>query len=194
MQKITWEINESFIFPETFGSPVKAGEIHVTPRWEQKVDELSVSLSGIYHLLAFLEFDDGKERAKQLSNECIFIDEVEWQEKKAYFEYAIPLDVSLPKEGIIHSSIQLKTRDVQAKLQEDGVCHIKYHVDCLYEEPQEESSKVEQTIESSTDSKESSSSGSAVTTDVEESILSEFLWDLKEHYTTVEVHLNKVRK
>ncbi|MFJ8262323.1 hypothetical protein ACIQ4I_10245 [Rummeliibacillus sp. NPDC094406] len=194
MQKITWEINEAFIFPETYGCPVKANDIHVKPRWEQQVDDLSVSLSGIYHLSAFLEFDAGKEREKQLSNECTLIDEVEWQEKQGYFEYAIPLDVSLPKEGIVHSSIQLNTRDVDVQLREDGVCNIKCHVDCLYDEMPEESPEVAHPFESNSVILHSETATDMVANaDSEESILSEFLWDLEEHYTRVQIPLNKIR-
>ncbi|WP_102691179.1 hypothetical protein [Rummeliibacillus pycnus] len=197
MQKITWEINELFIFPETYGCPVKANEIHVKPRWEQQVDDLSVSLSGIYHLSAFLEFDVDKEREKQLSNECTLIDEVEWQDKQAYFEYAIPLDVNLPKERVVHSTIQLNTRDIDVQLRDDGICHIKCQVDCLYDEVQDESSEVVQSYESNTVIHHSETVSDPVSdseiTEVEESILSEFLWDLEEHYTRVEIPLNKVR-
>ncbi len=190
MQKITWEINESFIFPETYGCPVKASKVHVTPRWEQKVDEYSVSLTGIYHLSAFLEFDKGKEMAKQLSNDCTLIDEVEWQDKQGYFEYAIPLDVSLPKIGVVHSSIDLNARDVNVELQENGICKISSNIDCLYEEEKEEPEVVQPS-----EGNELKEQGESVeNTDSEESILSEFLWDLEEHYTTVELQLNKIRK
>lgn len=190
MQKITWEINESFIFPETYGCPVKASEIHVKPRWEQQVDDLSVSLSGIYHLSAFLEFDTSKERAKQLSNESTLIDEVEWKDKLGYFEYAIPLDVSLPKDNVVHSSVKLDARDIKVELKEDGVCHINCHVDCLYDEEKDDSPIVEQPHESNTVIMHSETAENA---ENEESILSEFLWDLEEHYTRVEIPLNKIR-
>lgn len=190
VQKITWEINESFIFPETYGCPVKASEVHVTPRWEQQVDDLSVSLLGIYHLSAFLEFDAGKERAKQLSNECTLIDEVEWQDKLGYFEYAIPLDVSLPKDNVVHSSVQLNARDINVKLDDDGVCHIKCHVDCLYDEEQDKTQKVEQPHESNVLLMHSEAAEDA---EKGESILNDFLWDLDEQYTRVEIPLNKIR-
>ncbi|MGM9966269.1 MAG: hypothetical protein ACI383_02190 [Rummeliibacillus sp.] len=192
MKNITREINESFIFPESYGCPVKVREIKVVPHWEQQVDDLSLTISGIYHLSAFLEFDKEKERVKQLSNECTLIDDVEWKEKEAYFEYANPFEISLPKE-IPQSSVKLNARDIKVEMQDDGICQVKYQVECSYEELQNESSEaVVQPVES-TDLVDLSDTSTEAYDD-EESIISELLWDLEEHYTTVEIQLNGIRK
>ncbi|MBO2537476.1 hypothetical protein [Rummeliibacillus suwonensis] len=191
MSNITWEINESFIFPEAYGRPVKTEEIKVVPRWEQQIDDLSLQVSGIYHVSAYLEFDKEKERAKQLSNDCTLIDDVEWRDDKGYFEYAIAFDVSLPKE-VVQSSIQLDARDVKVELQDDGICHVNYQVDCHYDEVKKEQPEI------LVQSTESTASADLLETPIElnseESILSEFLWDLEEHYTTVEIPLNDIGK
>lgn len=191
MKNITWEINEAFIFPESYGNPIKASEVKVIPRWEQQADDLSLSVSGIYHLSAILEFDESKKRAKQLSNDSTLIDDVEWRGKQGYFEYAISFDVSLPKE-VVNSSVQLNVKDINVELQDDGICQINYQVNCSYEEAQKESPEVlVQPIEStaSIDLLET-----PIELNTEESILSEFLWDLDEDYTTVEIPLNNIRK
>lgn len=199
MKNITREINESFIFPETYGRPIKASEVKVVPHWEKQVDDLSLTISGIYHVSAILEFDKDKERVKQLSNDCTLIDDVEWREKKAYFEYANPFEISLPKE-IPQSSIALNARDIKVEMQDDGICQIKYQVDCSYDELQDELSETVAVAQAEVQPIESTATASIdlletpIESNSEDSILSEFLWDLEEHYNTVEIQLNGIRK
>ena len=49
-------------FRKHYGRPIKASEVKVVPHWEKQVDDLSLTISGIYHLSAILEFDKEKER------------------------------------------------------------------------------------------------------------------------------------
>lgn len=193
MKNITREINESFIFPEAYGRPIKASEVKVVPHWEKQVDDLSLTISGIYHLSAILEFDTEKERVKQLSNDCTLIDDVEWREKEAYFEYANPFEISLPKE-IPQSSIALNARDIKVEMQDDGICQIKYQVDCSYDELQDELLETVAAVQPIESTASVDLLETPIESNSEDSILSEFLWDLEEQYNTVEIQLNGIRK
>lgn len=214
MKKITWEINESFVFPEIYGKPTSLNKVKITPRWEQQEDELSVSLTGIYHIAANVEFDDTQEVLQQLENESTLVDEVDVEGSEGYFEYAIPLNVSLPNDKIDQSTVVLNTKNLQTKVSDNGICVISCQVDCEYKNVEEKEvvetprveaqsevvqneevqvAETEKVVQLTTNESPMDLLEKPIVVDQDESILSQILWDLEEHYSVEEIPLNNVR-
>ncbi|WP_150284721.1 hypothetical protein [Rummeliibacillus sp. TYF-LIM-RU47] len=214
MKKITWEINESFVFPEIYGKPTSLNKVKITPRWEQQEDELSVSLTGIYHIAANVEFDDTQEVLQQLENESTLVDEVDVEGNEGYFEYAIPLNVSLPNDKIDQSTVVLNAKNLQTKVSDNGICVISCQVDCEYSNVEEKEvveaprveaqselvqneevqvAETEKVVQLTTNESPMDLLEKPIVVDQDESILSQILWDLEEHYSVEEIPLNNVR-
>ena len=86
-----------FLFPGNAGVPTGA-DSHVTPRYTEERTEDAVRLTGIYHIAANVEFDEGAE-AEEWVDSSILIDDVEVEGKDGYFEYAVPLNIDLPSDS-----------------------------------------------------------------------------------------------
>ena len=95
MEKKQWSMQENFYFPEHAGVPTGVQSVTVTPRYTEERTEDAVRLTGIYHIAANVEFDEGS-RAEEWDDSFILIDDVEVDGKDGYFEYAVPLNIDLP--------------------------------------------------------------------------------------------------
>ena len=59
MEKKQWSMQEDFYFPEHAGVPTGVQSVTVTPRYTEERTEDAVRLTGIYHIAANVEFDEG---------------------------------------------------------------------------------------------------------------------------------------
>ncbi len=59
MEKKQWSMQENFYFPEHAGVPTGVQSVTVTPRYTEERTEDAVRLTGIYHIAANVEFDEG---------------------------------------------------------------------------------------------------------------------------------------
>ena len=97
MKKKQWTMQEDFIFPKNAGVPAGAELVNVTPRYTEERTEDAVRLTGIYHIAANVQFEEG-ERGSGALDTAILIDDVELDGNGGYFEYAVPLHIDLPPE------------------------------------------------------------------------------------------------
>lgn len=93
-----WEMNEIFTFPSHLGS-VTGASLHVKPNWQQEEIEDSIVLKGVYVIKGNVQFDFVPLESEQ-ETEGIFIEHIDIDQDQAYFEYAIPFSIDFPKEGI----------------------------------------------------------------------------------------------
>ena len=91
MREVRWQIEEQFCFPPKLGVIKKVKAFSVQPKWQMRTFNQSVQLLGVYHLKASVLFKDG--RAEPLG---ILIEDFDFNDDHAYFEYAFPLKVDLP--------------------------------------------------------------------------------------------------
>lgn len=91
MREVRWQIEEQFCFPPKLGVIKKVKSFTVQPKWQMRTFNQSVQLLGIYHMKANVLFRDGK--AEPLG---ILIEDFDFNEDHAYFEYAFPLKIDLP--------------------------------------------------------------------------------------------------
>ena len=138
-----WPMQEDFYFPEHAGIPTGAQSVTVTPRYTEERTEDAVRLTGIYHIAANVEFDEGVLRSVELDDSYILIDDVELDGKEGYFEYAVPLNIDLPPDT--ESTLNVVTTHATGKSDGQGTYGIVWHVECSYtkavaqvEEPEEE--------------------------------------------------------
>ena len=67
-------------------------------------------------------------------------------------------------------------------MQDDGICQIKYQVDCSYDELQDELANTVASVQPIESTALVDLVETSIESNSEDSILSEFLWDLEEHY------------
>lgn len=134
MKTISWEMMERFYFPTELGAIEEISEVKITPQWQQQQLDESVRLSGIYHIAARLKFD----RTKGIqATEGIFIDQLDLEGQHGYFEYALPLEVDLPKEKVDGPSLNLHVDDVLFFVYDGDGCTFKWQVSCQCDKPAE---------------------------------------------------------
>ncbi|MBE1554562.1 hypothetical protein [Sporosarcina limicola] len=131
MEKKQWEMQEDFIFPEQAGLPAGTESITVTPRFTEERTEDAVRLTGIYHIAADIEFEEGK-RVEGYQDTAVLIDDVELNEKVGYFEYAVPLHIDLPPE--VESPLQVVTTTVIGEPDGQGAFSVVWNVECSYKQ------------------------------------------------------------
>ena len=132
MKTISWEMMERFYFPTELGAIDEISEVKITPQWQQQQVDESVRLSGIYHIAARLKFD----RTKGIqATEGIFIDQLDLEGQNGYFEYALPLEVDLPKEKVDGPSLNLHVDDVLFFVYDGDGCTFKWQVSCQCDTP-----------------------------------------------------------
>ena len=131
MEKVQWQMNESFIFPEFAGVPTGAELVTVTPRFTEERTEDAVRLKGIYHIAANVTFEEGEYKA-EMPGEAILISDVDVDEQAGYFEYAVPLNIDLPANA--GNPLDLATAKVTCEADGQGVCVIAWEVECSYNE------------------------------------------------------------
>ncbi len=132
MEKKQWSMQEDFYFPETAGVPTGVQSVTVTPRYTEERTEDAVRLTGIYHIAANIEFDEGTLRSAEVEDSFILIEDVEVDGKDGYFEYAVPLNIDLP--SIAESPLQVVTTQATGKSDGQGTYGVVWNVECTYAE------------------------------------------------------------
>ncbi|PID21439.1 hypothetical protein CSV61_09440 [Sporosarcina sp. P3] len=140
-----WTLQESFYFPAEYGAFAESAEVKVTPGFTEDRTEEAIRLQGIYHIAANVVFDADKH-VELTAEDLLIINDVEVENNKGYFEYAVPLNVDLPAE--LDGNLQLEVQDVQATAQEDGGLKLEWTVQLkreqLVQEPIQETVAVEE--------------------------------------------------
>lgn len=142
MEKKQWPMQENFYFPEHAGVPTGVQSVTVTPIFTEERSEDAVRLTGIYHIAANVEFDEGVLRSGEFNDSYILIDDVELDGKDGYFEYAVPLNIDLPSEA--ESPLDIAVTQATGKPDGQGTYEVAWKVECTYtkkvaivEEPEE---------------------------------------------------------
>lgn len=131
MEKKQWSMQENFYFPEHAGVPTGVQSVTVTPGYTEERTEDAVRLTGIYHIAANVEFDEGP-RAEEWDDSFILIDDVEVDGKDGYFEYAVPLNIDLP--SIAESPLEIVITQATGKSDGQGTYGVVWNVECTYTE------------------------------------------------------------
>lgn len=124
-------MSETFCFPG-YGSPTEIADVQIKPRWQTMQLEDSLRLMGIYHITAHVRFDFQDMKAFLDDEELVQIDALDIQGDTGYFEYAVPLNVDLPKEAAIED---LMVKDVRPKLT-NQMCQLEWTVTSIFNEPE----------------------------------------------------------
>ncbi|WP_153732694.1 hypothetical protein [Sporosarcina obsidiansis] len=144
-----WKLHETFYFPAEYGAFSEAAELKVTPGFTEDRTEDAIRLQGIYHIAANVLFDQDKP-VESSKEDRLVIDDVEVENGKGYFEYAVPLNVDLPSD--IAGSLDLQVKEVRAEQLEDGGLRLEWAVHledaaALLEEPISTEEPVVQTVD-----------------------------------------------
>lgn len=137
MKTVTWELKETFHFPQLYGSPSNVPDIKIVPQCTNTVSGDSVRLNGIYHIAANVEFKPF-EGSFSRPYDGVVIDFIEMQEddSNGYFEYAVPLTVDIPRERIQNDYVpSLEVQDVRMQYPFPGCVEVGWTVACSYAEP-----------------------------------------------------------
>ncbi|PID15657.1 hypothetical protein CSV63_07730 [Sporosarcina sp. P34] len=136
-----WTLQESFYFPVEYGAFAKSAEVKVTPGFTEERTEDAIRLHGIYHIAANVVFDADKQ-VELKTEDVLVIHDVEVENNKGYFEYAVPLNVDLPVE--LDGDLQLEVQDITSSSQEDGGLKLEWTVQLKQEEPVQEPIVIEE--------------------------------------------------
>ncbi|SOC02612.1 hypothetical protein SAMN05880501_10374 [Ureibacillus xyleni] len=133
MQNINWDMMTQFVFPEQLGLVEEVISCNIIPRWQQIETEDSIQLHGIYHITAVARFNPNE--IPQYS-EGTLIEELEFDGNNGYFEYALPLNVDLPREKVAPTNKpELEIDNIQFLVYDGCSCTFKWEVNCSFEEP-----------------------------------------------------------
>ena len=132
MQNINWEMMTQFVFPEQCGCVEEILSVDIKPIWQQVETDESVRLVGIYHIAALARFNP--DETPQYC-EGTLIDQLEFDGFDGYFEYALPLEVDLPREKVaVENQPQVCVNDVSFFVYDGSSCTFKWEVDCQFKE------------------------------------------------------------
>lgn len=132
MQNINWEMMTQFVFPEQCGIVEEIISVDIKPIWQQIETDDSIRLVGIYHIAAVARFNP-KETPEYC--EGTLIDQLEFDGHDGYFEYALPLEVDLPRDKVAEKNQpQVCVNDVSFFVYDGSSCTFKWEVDCEFEE------------------------------------------------------------
>lgn len=132
MQKINWDMMTQFVFPEQLGVVEEVVSVDIKPIWQQIETEDSVRLVGIYHIAAIARFNP--DELPEYSDGT-YIEELEFEGNNGYFEYALPLEIDLPRDKIAYDcSPQVSINDVAYFVYDGSNCTFKWDVDCQFDE------------------------------------------------------------
>jgi len=137
LKTVTWDLKETFHFPQLYGSPSNVPDIKIVPQCNNSVSGDSVRLNGIYHIAANVEFKPF-EGTYSRPYDGVVIDFIEMQEDEngGYFEYAVPLTVDIPRERIQDGYVpNLEVQDVRMQYPFPGCVEVNWTVACSYAEP-----------------------------------------------------------
>ncbi|ARJ37844.1 hypothetical protein SporoP8_02430 [Sporosarcina ureae] len=136
-----WTLQESFYFPVEYGAFAESAEVKVTPGFTEERTEEAIRLQGIYHIAANVVFDADKQ-VELAPEDVLVINDVEVENNKGYFEYAVPLNVDLPVE--LDGDLQLEVQDIKSSSLEDGGLKLEWTVQLKKEEPVQEPVAIEE--------------------------------------------------
>lgn len=132
MQKINWDMMTQFVFPEQLGLVEEVVSVDIKPIWQQIETEESLRLVGIYHIAAIARFNP--DELPEYSDGTL-IDELEFEGNNGYFEYALPLEIDLPRDKVAYdSSPEVCVNDVAHFVYDGSNCTFKWDVDCQFNE------------------------------------------------------------
>lgn len=136
MQNIHWEMMTQFVFPENVGTVEEVISVNIKPRWQQIDTEDSIRLLGIYHITATARFNP-KEFPEY--SEGTLIEHLDFNGNDGYFEYALPLEVDLPKEKVgYNQSPQISVDDVSFFVYDGSSCTFKWEAKCTFPQKSED--------------------------------------------------------
>ncbi|MGE7688037.1 valyl-tRNA synthetase [Lysinibacillus sp. NPDC097214] len=124
-------MSETFCFPG-YGCPTEIAAVQIKPRWQTTQLEDSLRLMGIYHITAHVRFDFQDMQAYMGDDELVQIDTLDIQGDTGYFEYAVPLNVDLPKDAAIED---LMVKDIRPVLT-NQMCQLEWTVTSVFNEPE----------------------------------------------------------
>ena len=125
MKNITWDMAEQFTFPVGLGAIEDVVSVKVTPKWEQSDDGQSIRLSGIYHIVASIQFNP-VQQVEQVDG--TYIEHIDLEHSTGYFEYALPLEVDLPSNKV-EGPIKLEVSDIKTS-NDTASCQFVWQVQC----------------------------------------------------------------
>lgn len=123
MKEVKWQMQEHFSFPSHLGKVKEVSTFTVTPQWDKEELIDSVRLTGIYHITASVQFEQGE--CEQVG---IFIEDVDLDAQLAYFEYALPLEIDLPKAQ--YKELTVNIVDTNATAHKTGGAEFVWDVQC----------------------------------------------------------------
>ncbi len=136
MQNYNWDLMTQFVFPEEYGIVEEVVSVDIKPRWQQIETEDSLRLVGIYHITSTVRFNP-KEFPEY--SEGTLIEHLEMNGNEGYFEYALPLEVNLPKEKVQDGwAPQLNVEDVNFFVYDGSSCTFKWDICCTISEKVDE--------------------------------------------------------
>ncbi|MGE7944268.1 valyl-tRNA synthetase [Lysinibacillus xylanilyticus] len=122
-------MSETFCFPG-YGCPTEIAAVQIKPRWQTMQLEDSLRLMGIYHITAHVRFDFRDMQAFMDNEELVQIDTLDIQGDTGYFEYAVPLNVDLPRDSAIED---LMVKDIRPTLT-NQMCQLEWTVTSVFNE------------------------------------------------------------
>jgi len=122
-------MSETFCFPG-YGCPTEIAAVQIKPRWQTMQLEDSLRLMGIYHITAHVRFDFRDMQAFMDDEELVQIDTLDIQGDTGYFEYAVPLNVDLPRDSAIED---LMVKDIRPTLT-NQMCQLEWTVTSIFNE------------------------------------------------------------
>jgi len=125
-------MSETFSFPG-YGYPIEIAAVQIKPRWQTMQLEDSLRLMGIYHITAHVRFDFRDMQVFTGNEELVQIDTLDIQGDTGYFEYAVPLNVDLPKDSTIED---LMVKDIRPTLT-NQMCQLEWTVTSIFNEPEQ---------------------------------------------------------
>ncbi|MFC5603941.1 hypothetical protein [Sporosarcina koreensis] len=151
MKKLQWNMKEVFYFPESVGVPKDARLVKVKAGFTEKRSEDAVRLSGIYHIVAKVDFIEG-QRNETIPNDVVFVDDVEMEGETGYFEYAVPLYIDLPPE--VEHPLRIEASDVKTTFDGQGSFTVAWNVNCTYGQASADETASNETVSKENVSKE----------------------------------------
>jgi len=148
VQNYNWDLRTQFVFPEELGIVEDVVSVDIKPRWQLIETEDCFRLVGIYHITSTVRFDP--HELPEYS-EGTLIEHLELNDNNGYFEYALPLEVNLPKEKLpAGSNPEITVDNIQHNVYDGSCATVSWDVCCTISEeavePQFE--EVNQTFES----------------------------------------------
>lgn len=203
-----WQMKEVLCFPAHFGTVQQGSIIKVEPNWHSENKEDSIVIKGVYVLKGNMQFDF-KEREVS-AQEGTFIEHLDIEKDEAYFEYAMPFSIDLPNDDIENVAVNVLKSSVE--INEAGQCVCSWDVCCdvknktlvedvepVQEEKKSEIIKEQVPVTEAINEEALVEPQEYVKTLIEETphLTSEevdFLEQLAEAYSVVQVQLNTARK